>query len=66
MAADFSHFKYNETNGLSAKKATFKGNNYRITVLTERLVRLEYSEAGLFFDGLTENVINRKFPIPDF
>ena len=66
MAADFSHFKYNETNGLSVKKATFKGNNYRITVLTERLVRLEYSEAGLFFDGLTENVINRKFPIPDF
>ena len=64
--ANFEHFKYNEENGLSNQKAVFKGNNYRITVLTERLLRLEYSEVGLFFEGLTENVINRKFPLPDF
>ena len=48
------HFKYDETKGISNEKAVFKGNNYRITVLTERLIRLEYSEEGLFYDGLTD------------
>ena len=60
------HFKYDETLGISEEKATFKGQNYRITVLTERLLRLEYSEGGLFYDGLTDNVLNRKFPVPEF
>ena len=46
--------------------AVFTGSNYRITVLTERLVRLEYSREGIFCDDLTEQVINRDFPIPNF
>ena len=44
----------------------FSGTNYRITVLTERLVRLEYSETGNFNDNLTEIVSNRNFPKPIF
>ena len=40
----------------------FQGNTYRISILTERLVRLEYSKNGVFFDALTEQVINRVFP----
>ncbi len=34
-------------------------SDYRITVLTDRLIRLEYSPEGLFEDRLTKMVINR-------
>lgn len=38
---------------------------YRITLLTERLVRLEYAEDGIFEDGATQTVWNRDFaPVP--
>ncbi len=40
----------------------FKGVNYRITVLSDRLIRFEYSLDGKFYDGQTELVHNRKFP----
>ena len=40
----------------------FQGNTYRISILTERLVRLEYNKNGVFFDALTEQVSNRVFP----
>ncbi len=66
MANDGVQFKLNYQNGVANDKAIFKGTKYRITILTERLVRLEYSENGVFFDGLTERVINRKFPLPVF
>ena len=38
-----------------------EGENYRISVLTESLVRLEYSEDGVFEDGQTQVVQNRDF-----
>ena len=62
----YDMFKYDEFLGVSNEKAVFKGPNYRITVLTERLLRLEYSDGGLFYDGLTETVINRMFTVPEF
>ena len=40
----------------------FKGNNYRITVLSDRLIRFEYSLSGDFLDAPTEFAINREFP----
>ena len=40
----------------------FQGSTYRISILTERLVRLEYNKNGVFFDALTEQVINRLYP----
>jgi len=43
-----------------------QGEKYRITVITERLVRLEYSEAGKFEDSPTELVWYRNYPKPDF
>jgi len=46
--------------------AIFKGNKYRITVLTERLVRLEYSENGIFEDKPTELIWYRNLPKPEF
>ena len=38
-----------------------KGKNYRFTVLSEILIRMEYSETGVFIDDCTELVRNRKF-----
>lgn len=44
----------------------FQGKKYRITVLSEILLRLEYSETGEFLDECTEFARNRKFDIPNF
>ena len=38
-----------------------KGNNYRISVLTERLIRLEYQPEGIFCDQKTQNIAFRNF-----
>lgn len=54
------HFKM-DYNILPNISSVVQGNKYRITVLSEILVRLEYSETGTFEDRPTELVINRKF-----
>jgi alpha-glucosidase (family GH31 glycosyl hydrolase) len=56
------HFKVDYSHNKAKENMIFKGDKYRITILTERLIRLEYSENGFFYDGLTEMVINRDFP----
>ena len=38
------------------------GDSYRITLLTEKLVRLEYDAEGRFEDRATQVVWNRNFP----
>ena len=48
------------------KEAVVRGENYRITILTPRLFRLEYSEDGVFEDRPTQCVLNREFPVPQF
>ena len=61
-----SQFEFDKTKGEANQKAIFQGEKYRITVLTERLIRLEYQEDGIFEYRLTELVTNRSFPIPKF
>lgn len=51
---------------ISDPKSIIQGNKYRITVLSDVLLRLEYNENGIFNDYPTLNVINRKFPLVDF
>ena len=43
-------------------KNIIQGSNYRITLLSERLVRLEYNKKGIFEDHKTSLVVNRNFP----
>ena len=43
-----------------------RGKCYRITLLTERLVRMEYSPEGRFTDEATQTVLNRDFPKVDY
>ena len=66
MASFGKHFAVDQSLGKSKAKAIKAGNFYRITVLTERLVRLEYSKEGKFNDSLTDLVANRNFDVPRF
>lgn len=56
---DYEKAKPNEKN-------VVQGNKYRFTVLTERLIRMEYSEEGLFEDRPTELVWYRNMPRVEF
>lgn len=48
------------------KDAVVQGEKYRFTVLTSKLIRLEYSDKGIFEDRATQTVLNRNFPVPKF
>lgn len=51
---------------LPAEGAVLRGAEWRVTVLTERLLRLEYDGQGRFCDTATQAVICREFPLPAF
>lgn len=53
-------------NLLTDNEMVFSGSNYRISVLTERLIRLEYHPDGIFCDYKTPLVEFRNFSKPDF
>ncbi len=59
-------FEVDLAKGTPDQKCVFKGQFYRITVLTERLVRLEYNEKGQFVDEPTQMVKNRYLGYPEF
>lgn len=52
--------------GAAHQSATVREGDARIEVLTPSLVRLEYSPSGQFEDDPTVNVLNRRFPVPDY
>jgi alpha-glucosidase (family GH31 glycosyl hydrolase) len=43
-----------------------QGAGYRISILTDSLLRLEYEKDGHFTDNATQTVLNRNFPRVDF
>ena len=47
-------------------KCIIMGQKYRITVMTERLLRLEYNESGVFLDRPTQLVMHRDLGVTDF
>lgn len=47
-------------------ESIIKGNKYRISILTDSLIRFEYNESGVFNDMPTANILNRNFPKPEF
>lgn len=53
-------------NPISKKESIIQGDKYRISILTSRLIRLEYSEDGIFEDRMTKGVVNRDFPPVNF
>ena len=53
-------FEVDYTKAKSDKKTVIMGNNYRISVISERIVRLEYSPLGKFNDRPTQIIKKRK------
>lgn len=51
---------------LATPQAVVRGPQYRFTVLTDRLIRMEWEENGQFEDRPTKMAICRKFPVPEF
>lgn len=56
----------NKCNPVADKRAVIEGKNYRFTVLTDRLIRIEYAHDSKFEDRPTQCVVNRLFPLPEF
>ena len=59
-------FEVDYTKAKSDKKAIVQGSNYRISVITERVVRLEFSANGQFNDRPTQLIRKRNVGLPDF
>ena len=66
MAKLQEHFQMDYKKILPPVNSIIKGKKFRITILSELLVRLEYSETGEFEDRPTELVMSRKFPSVKF
>ncbi len=54
------HFKQ-EGNPVADKAKIVKGDKYRFTVITSRLIRCEWDDSGIFEDSMTRSVIDRNF-----
>lgn len=51
---------------MARKENLVTGKKYRFTVLTNQLIRMEYSENGVFEDRASQRVFHRDFPICEF
>ena len=60
------YFVENINDGKCRKDNIILGKKYRISILTDRLVRLEYNKNGKFEDRPTQRVIFRNFPKINF
>ena len=56
----------NQPSILPPDQSVLRGDCWRITVLTDRLLRLEYSRQGQFPDSATQLAVNRHFPPVSF
>lgn len=59
-------FEVDSSKAKSDSKCVLQGSKYRISVISERVVRLEYSTNGQFVDYPTQLVKKRNLGIPDF
>ena len=59
-------FEIDYKNTQAESKAIYKGTNYRISIITERVVRLEFSPEGKFVDEPTQLIQKRNLGYPEF
>lgn len=50
----------------AAEKAVVVQGKARFTILTDRLIRMEWAEDGVFEDNATLGMVNRNLPVPEF
>ena len=61
-----TQFEIDYRKAKSDKKAVVQGPNYRLSIISERIIRLEYSQDGRFSDKPTQLVRRRNIGLPDF
>ena len=59
-------FAQEEFHPVAPEKAQVVAGKARFTVLTPRLVRMEWAEDGAFEDRASLGIVNRDLPVPDF
>lgn len=59
-------FSIDNSKSRPEEKAIYKGPNYRISIITERVVRLEYNPDGKFVDSPTQLIQTRNLGYPNF
>ena len=59
-------FNIDFKSAVAGVKSVVSGDKYRFTVLSPRVIRLEYSEDGVFLDKPTQLILHRNLPRPDF
>lgn len=57
---------YAQNNPVADPAATVLFDKARFTVLTDRLIRMEWAEDGKFEDNATLAIVNRNLPVPAF
>ena len=62
----FADLAHAENDPVANPKAQVVAGNARFTVLTDRLIRMEWAENGKFEDNATLAIINRNLPVPSF
>lgn len=58
--------KANKINPRAKSESIIQSDKFRISILTSRLIRFEYSEEGIFEDRKTKGIINRNFKSPEY
>ena len=59
-------FEVDNAKARSEEKSIIPGKKYRISVITDRVVRIEYSANGQFVDRPTQLIKKRNLGVPDF
>ncbi len=59
-------FEINDSKSIANEKNVIKGSNFRISILTERLIRLEFSPSEEFVDRPTQLAYNRDLGTVNF
>jgi len=54
------------TSPIARPDAVVQGDRFRITVLTAGLLRIEWSDDGIFEDRASTFALHRDLPVPDF
>ena len=57
---------YITKNTSAYEDAVIKGDKYRFSIITPRLIRMEYSENGAFEDRATQSVVNRRLDAVEY
>ncbi len=66
MALAFAVSAVAKENPVADPDAVVTVGDARFTVLTDRLIRMEWSENGVFEDNATLAIVNRNLPVPAF